>query len=79
MIASWFNTIQEDGWIAREQILGPEARARVPPEFLRQFREHGNPPTLFLAVERLAIEGCDISQLLSHVIISLFSSIFFLM
>ncbi|OJD18004.1 hypothetical protein AJ78_01961 [Emergomyces pasteurianus Ep9510] len=48
---SWFNLINEDGWIAREQILGPEARSKVPPEFQVQYPHYANPPTLFMIVE----------------------------
>ncbi|OAX80524.1 hypothetical protein ACJ72_05137 [Emergomyces africanus] len=48
---SWFNLIDEDGWIAREQILGPEARSKVPPEFQVQYPHYANPPTLFMILE----------------------------
>ncbi|KAK6198693.1 glycoside hydrolase [Scheffersomyces amazonensis] len=48
VLQSWFNLIDEDGWIAREQILGPEARSRVPEEFQVQSPEIVNPPTLML-------------------------------
>jgi mannosyl-oligosaccharide glucosidase len=39
--------IDEDGWIAREQILGEEARSKVPAEFQVQYPNYANPPTLF--------------------------------
>lgn len=45
--------MDDDGWIAREQILGPEARSKVPPEFQIQYPHYANPPTLFLIVEGL--------------------------
>ncbi|GLE07741.1 hypothetical protein PINS_up018372 [Pythium insidiosum] len=45
--------MDDDGYIAREQILGATARARVPSEFLVQHVEHANPPALLLAVESL--------------------------
>lgn len=48
IIQSWFNLIDEDGWIAREQILGPESRARVPTDFQTQSPHIVNPPTLML-------------------------------
>src|ERR1700710_1861514 len=48
IVKSWFNLIDEDGWIAREQILGEEARSKVPPEFQTQYPHFANPPTLFL-------------------------------
>jgi mannosyl-oligosaccharide glucosidase len=47
IVKSWFNLIDEDGWIAREQILGEEARSKVPPEFQVQYPHYANPPTLF--------------------------------
>lgn len=47
IVKSWFNLIDEDGWIAREQILGPEARSKVPAEFQVQYPHFANPPTLF--------------------------------
>jgi mannosyl-oligosaccharide glucosidase len=46
---SWFNLIDDDGWIAREQILGPELRSRVPSQFQVQDPHILNPPTLMLA------------------------------
>ena len=48
VLRSWLNLMDEDGWIAREQILGPEARSRVPEEFQVQYPHHANPPTLLL-------------------------------
>ncbi|RMD43454.1 hypothetical protein DV735_g1672, partial [Chaetothyriales sp. CBS 134920] len=53
ILQSWFNLIDEDGWIAREQILGPEARSKVPAEFQVQYPHYANPPTLFITVETL--------------------------
>ncbi|KAK3817760.1 MAG: glycoside hydrolase [Benniella sp.] len=50
IIESWFNRQDENGWIQREQILGDEARSRVPAEFQVQYPEHANPPTLFQAI-----------------------------
>lgn len=49
IIKSWFNLIDEDGWIAREQILGAESRSRVPEAFQVQSPAIVNPPTLMLA------------------------------
>ncbi|CAG9954091.1 unnamed protein product [Clonostachys rosea f. rosea IK726] len=51
IIKSWFKTIDDEGWIPREQILGPEARSKVPEEFQVQYPHYANPPTLFLAIE----------------------------
>ena len=53
IVRSWFNLIDEDGWIAREQILGQEARSKVPQEFQVQYPHYANPPTLFLIFEIL--------------------------
>lgn len=53
VIQSWFSLIDEDGWIAREQILGPEARSKVPAEFQVQSPEIVNPPTLMLVLSQL--------------------------
>jgi mannosyl-oligosaccharide glucosidase len=49
--SSWLDLIDENGWIAREQILGPEARSRIPPEYVTQYLDNANPPTLFLVVQ----------------------------
>lgn len=43
--------MDEDGWIGREQILGPEARSKVPAEFQTQYPHYANPPTLFFVLE----------------------------
>ncbi|EON96645.1 putative glycoside hydrolase family 63 protein [Phaeoacremonium minimum UCRPA7] len=51
IVKSWFNLMDEDGWIAREQILGPEARSKVPEEFQVQYPHYANPPTLFLVID----------------------------
>ncbi|RLW09218.1 hypothetical protein DV515_00003089 [Chloebia gouldiae] len=53
ILAHWLDLLNADGWIPREQILGEEARSRVPPEFVVQHSETANPPTLLLALERL--------------------------
>ena len=53
IIKSWFNLADADGWIAREQILGAEARTKVPPEFQVQRPSYANPPTLILALSVL--------------------------
>lgn len=53
IVRSWFSLMDEDGWIGREQILGPEARSKVPVEFQVQYPHYANPPTLFLVFEAL--------------------------
>lgn len=54
IIKSWFALVDEDGWIAREQILGPEARSNVPTEFRVQEPQIANPPTLMLLFSEIA-------------------------
>ncbi|TVY57315.1 putative mannosyl-oligosaccharide glucosidase [Lachnellula suecica] len=51
IVKSWFNLMDEDGWIGREQILGAEARSKVPQEFQTQYPHYANPPTLFLVLD----------------------------
>ncbi|KAI5924330.1 glycoside hydrolase [Camillea tinctor] len=51
ILKSWYNLMDEDGWIAREQILGDEARSKVPSEFQVQYPHYANPPTLYLVLE----------------------------
>ncbi|KAJ1976212.1 Processing alpha glucosidase I [Dimargaris verticillata] len=50
ILASWANLIDENGWVGREQILGDEARSKVPPEFQVQYPSYANPPTLHFAL-----------------------------
>lgn len=50
IIKSWFSLMDEDGWIGREQILGAEARSKVPDEFQVQYPHYANPPTLFMVI-----------------------------
>lgn len=40
-----------EGWIPREQILGSEAVAKVPEEFITQWNTNANPPTFFLTLQ----------------------------
>ncbi|XP_037663166.1 mannosyl-oligosaccharide glucosidase [Choloepus didactylus] len=56
-IGHWLGLLNADGWIGREQVLGDEARARVPPEFLVQQAAHANPPTLLLPVAHMLDSG----------------------
>ncbi|KAF5376548.1 hypothetical protein D9757_008280 [Collybiopsis confluens] len=50
ILQDWIDLIDENGWVAREQILGEEARSKVPAEFLTQVPNYANPPTLTVAV-----------------------------
>lgn len=67
ILSSWVGLIDEEGWVAREQILGDEARSRVPAGFQAQFPSHANPPTLVLAVtayiDRLKAAGVSLDSL----------------
>ncbi|KAJ2007257.1 Processing alpha glucosidase I [Coemansia thaxteri] len=54
IVRSWFRTMDDNGWIAREQILGDEARNKVPREFQVQYPNFANPPTILFTVEALA-------------------------
>ncbi|KAG0295720.1 Processing alpha glucosidase I [Dissophora globulifera] len=62
IIQSWFDRQDNDGWIHREQILGDEARSRVPSEFHVQYPEHANPPTLFKAINLYLDRLQNVSQ-----------------
>ncbi|PSR88880.1 hypothetical protein PHLCEN_2v5029 [Hermanssonia centrifuga] len=50
ILKDWVDLIDDDGWVAREQILGEEARSKVPAEFQTQVPNYANPPTLTMAV-----------------------------
>jgi mannosyl-oligosaccharide glucosidase len=53
IIAHWLDLMNAEGWIPREQILGSEARARVPSQFVVQHNEVANPPAMFFPLRRL--------------------------
>lgn len=53
VLRSWAAQVDADGWLPREQILGEEARARVPHEFQVQRPSIANPPTQLLAVRAM--------------------------
>ncbi|XP_037383574.1 mannosyl-oligosaccharide glucosidase [Talpa occidentalis] len=61
-LGHWLGLLNADGWIGREQVLGDEARARVPREFLVQRAAHANPPTLLLPIAHM-LEGGDPADL----------------
>ncbi|BFZ55096.1 Processing alpha glucosidase I [Savitreella phatthalungensis] len=65
VVKSWFKLVDDDGWIAREQILGDEARSKVPREFQTQFPHYANPPTLFITLNNL-LEQIDQVGLRNH-------------
>ncbi|KAK7319058.1 hypothetical protein RJT34_03770 [Clitoria ternatea] len=81
IIGHWLDLMNVDGWIPREQILGAEARSRVPEEYVPQHPTDGNPPTLFLALsdiinalknnELTAKDKTDIYQFLERAFVRL--------
>ncbi|KAK9301679.1 hypothetical protein QLX08_006092 [Tetragonisca angustula] len=50
IINHWFDLMNVEGWIPREMILGQEALAKVPDEFVTQVNTNANPPTFFLTL-----------------------------
>lgn len=52
IIATWLDAMNIDGWIPREMILGEEAQAKVPDEFLVQSTSVANPPMFFYVLEK---------------------------
>ncbi|XP_018377685.1 PREDICTED: mannosyl-oligosaccharide glucosidase GCS1 [Trachymyrmex cornetzi] len=53
IIKHWFDLMNVEGWIPREMILGQEAVAKVPEEFITQINTNANPPTFFLTLDFL--------------------------
>jgi len=66
VLQSWLNLMDADGWIGREQILGPEARSRVPEQFQVQYPHYANPPTLSLLFPILVSKLTDPSTYAGH-------------
>ncbi|KAI8927969.1 glycoside hydrolase [Entophlyctis helioformis] len=52
IMSHWAALIDPNGWVAREQILGDEARSKVPQEFQTQYPHFANPPTLITGLTR---------------------------
>uniref|UniRef100_A0A915DU33 mannosyl-oligosaccharide glucosidase n=1 Tax=Ditylenchus dipsaci TaxID=166011 RepID=A0A915DU33_9BILA len=52
IISSWLDTMNIAGWIPREMILGREAQAKVPAEFLVQSDAIANPPMFFYVIQK---------------------------
>jgi mannosyl-oligosaccharide glucosidase len=57
VLSSWLGTMDGAGWIAREQILGAEARSRVPEQFRVQRPDIPNPPAIVLPIMALVVRG----------------------
>lgn len=51
IMSHWFDLMNVEGWIPREMILGQEAVAKVPEEFVTQINTNANPPTFFLTLD----------------------------
>ncbi|RLU22685.1 hypothetical protein DMN91_004963 [Ooceraea biroi] len=51
IMSHWFDLMNVEGWIPREMILGQEALAKVPEEFVTQINTNANPPTFFLTLD----------------------------
>lgn len=52
-MSHWFDLMNVEGWIPRELILGVEALAKVPNEFVVQRNTNANPPTFFLTLDSI--------------------------
>ncbi|KAI3327053.1 glycoside hydrolase family 63 protein [Xylariaceae sp. AK1471] len=66
VLQSWFGLMDGDGWIGREQILGPEPRSKVPKEFQVQYPHFANPPTLILLLQLIISKITNPSQYRGH-------------
>ncbi|GAA5835928.1 hypothetical protein JCM5353_003090 [Sporobolomyces roseus] len=70
IIKSWIDLVDENGWVGREQILGEEARSKVPQEFQTQYPSYANPPTLTMGltayIARLKAVGLESISSLSE-------------
>ncbi len=68
ILIHWMNKIDENGWVGREQILGDEARSRVPREYITQNTEFSNPPApimpLLMITKKVVEQGSADENLL---------------
>ncbi|XP_023311834.1 mannosyl-oligosaccharide glucosidase GCS1 isoform X2 [Anoplophora glabripennis] len=63
IMSHWFDLMNVEGWIPREQILGIEALAKVPSEFVVQWNTNANPPTFFLTIQSILNQyGSDLKD-----------------
>ncbi|GBP52698.1 Mannosyl-oligosaccharide glucosidase GCS1 [Eumeta japonica] len=53
IVAHWLDLTNVEGWIPREQILGEEALARVPSEYVVQNNAVANPPMLLIQIAHM--------------------------
>lgn len=56
ILSNWIDKIDENGWIGREQILGDEARSKVPREYITQNPEYSNPPAPLIPIEMITLK-----------------------
>ncbi|KAJ3013924.1 Processing alpha glucosidase I [Thoreauomyces humboldtii] len=72
ILSHWTSLIDKKGWVGREQILGDEARSKVPQEFQTQYPHFANPPTLIMGfmkyMERLSSADQALASLSSETI-----------
>lgn len=59
IMSHWFDLMNIEGWIPREMILGQEALAKVPEEFVTQVNTNANPPTFFLTLKYILDHNRD--------------------
>ncbi|KAF1849764.1 glycoside hydrolase family 63 protein [Cucurbitaria berberidis CBS 394.84] len=52
VVRNWLALMDDDGWIAREQVLGAEAESATPADFITQLPHIANPPTMFLVISK---------------------------
>jgi mannosyl-oligosaccharide glucosidase len=52
VIRDWLALMDDDGWIAREQVMGAEAESATPGDFVTQLPHIANPPTLFKVIAK---------------------------
>ncbi|KAF3011263.1 hypothetical protein E8E13_011671 [Curvularia kusanoi] len=52
VVRSWLDTMDDEGYLAREQVIGAEAENGTPGFSVVQYPHIANPPTLFLAVSK---------------------------
>lgn len=51
ILSSWLDMMNIEGWIPREVILGVEAEAKVPQEYIVQHNSVANPPMFFYLIQ----------------------------
>lgn len=53
ILINWFETVEDDGWIPREQIRGKEVEEYANKDFIVQLEDEANPPTLMIPLKYL--------------------------